>query len=359
MALENKSYVPTLAVRPSEMNGLEFLPGAAKNQITPCFLLAPWVNSNSLDRTLVRIDRAYPNRFYFLDIDQDYLITNPDSEPQYELEQLKDSSQAFANWADFVRDHSNVLPCLQTKGLSEAEIRIQIVRFQNLGRPYCARIFLDRMPANLNEIVRALSASGAADFAIILEGGWTQDPLSLAARFSGLISTGLAGIDATVPIVVSCTSIPDMFTIFSANEPSIVTFSNRRLVEQVARSSNRQRVIYGDWGSTRPRTETGFASRPLDRIDYPTDSSWLIARNKERNWTFREAAVAIERTSEWNGSLGIWGEEMIHNTTINQALGIDTPQKNVASRVNIHLYRQAFYGQPPLGPTALDEDWED
>jgi hypothetical protein len=150
-----------------------------------------------------------------------------------------------------------------------------------------------------------------------------------------------------------------MFVDFSGDRPSSVSFTNRLLVEQIARASNRQRVIYGDWGSTRPRHESGFANRPLDRIDYPTNGAWLIARNKERGWTFRDAALAIESSPAWDGTLGIWGEEMIHNTTINQALGIDTPQKNVASRVNIHLYRQAFFGQPPLSPAALDEDWED
>ncbi|WP_082523932.1 beta family protein [Methylobacterium sp. Leaf399] len=359
MALENKSYVPTLAVRPSEMNGLEFLPGAAKDRMTPCFLLAPWANSSTLERTLVRIDRAFPNRPFILDIDRDYQITNQESEPQLQLERLKDSTGSFSNWVDFVREHDAVLPCLQTRNLSEIEIRRQIEAFQALGRPYCARIYRERFPSNFPDIVRALASSGSADFGIILEGGWVSDPLSLSAWFAGVISASLTSIDATIPVVISCTSIPNMFTEFGGRTPSIVNFNNRTLVDQVARSTNRQRIIYGDWGSTRPRAESGFASRPLDRIDYPAENSWLIARNKDENWNFRDAALAIVASPQWNGSLGIWGEEMITNTTINQALGIDTPQKNVASRVNVHLYRQTFYGQPPLPPAALDEEWED
>ncbi|MEL6996567.1 MAG: hypothetical protein AAGK67_18260 [Pseudomonadota bacterium] len=61
----------------------------------------------------------------------------------------------------------------------------------------------------------------------------------------------------------------------------------------------------------------------------------------------------------WQGNLGIWGEEMIESTAINEELGIDTPQKNVAARVNIHLHRQAFYGAEDIGGMNLDEDWED
>lgn len=360
MVLENKAYVPTLAVRSSEMNGLEFLPGATKDRMTPCFLLAPWANSNSLDRTITRIERAFPHRHYFLDIDRYYQFTNlEDSVAQQELQRLMDPTGNFANWVSFVADHDRVLPCVQTRGQSELEIRAQIEAIQNLERPYCMRIVRDRFPENISEIVNAFAAGGAADFAIILEGGWTTDSLSLGAWFSGVISASFATIDATVPIVLSCTSIPKMFTPYNDTRPTVVPFTNRQLVEQVGRQSNRSRVVYGDWGSTRPREPGGFANRPIDRIDYPTDTSWLISRNKEDEWDFRDAALSLVGSAGWDGNLGIWGEEMIQNTTINEELGIDTPQKNVAARVNIHLHRQAFYGLPPMDPAAFDEEWQD
>lgn len=359
MVLEHKAYVPTLAVRASEMNGLEFLPGATKDRMTPCFLLAPWANSNSLERTITRIQQAFHNRNYFLDIDRDYQFTNMESEPQRELAQLIDPANSFSNWVEFVRQHEWIWPCIQTRGQSEADIRAQIVAFQEMGRTYCMRIVRDRFPDNIEEIVDAFSAFGAADFAIILEGGWTRDPLSLSVWFNGVVAGTFGAINATVPVVLSCTSMPKMFSSFSSSTPVVFPFSNRQLLEQVARSSNRARVIYGDWGSTRPREIGGFANRPLDRIDYPTPQAWYIARNKEDEWDFRRAAQAIINSPAWDGNLGIWGEEMIQNTAINEELGVNTAQKNVAARVNIHLHRQAFYGQQPINPTAFDEDWED
>jgi hypothetical protein len=341
------------------MNGLEFLPGATKDKMAPCFLLAPWANSSTLARTITRVERAFPNRPYFLDIDRDYQFTNLESEPQRELAQLMDPAGCFENWVAFVGEHEHVWPCIQSRGQSEAEIRTQIEAFQDQGRAYCMRIVRDRFPENIEEIVNAFAAGGAADFAIILEGGWTRDPLSLAVWFVGVVAESLQGIDATVPVIISCTSIPKIFISFSADEPTVVPFSNRQLLEQVARNSNRARVIYGDWGSTRPREVSGFASRPLDRVDYPTERAWHIARNKEKEWDFQDAAQAIVDMPEWDGNLGIWGEEMIQNTTVNQELGIDTPQKNVAARVNIHLHRQAFEGHPPSDPAAFDEEWRD
>ncbi len=359
MVLENKSYVPTLAVRASEMNGLEYLPNATKDKMTPCFLLAPWANSNSLGRTIERIERAFPKRPYFLDIEKDYELTNGDSEPQRELARLRDPTNSFANWADFISKHDQIWPCVQTWGQSESEIRTQIGSFQSLGRPFAMRIERNRFPENMDDIVGGFASGGTADFAVILEGGWTRDPLSLAAWFDGVIAGNLNPIDAAVPVVVSCTSIPKMFTFFNGNEPVTVPFNNRKLMAQVARARNRTNVIYGDWGSTRPREPVDFANRPIDRVDYPVIGGWYIARNKEKEWNYRDAARAIVKSPHWNGNLGIWGEEMILDTTINEELGINTPQKNVAARVNIHLHLQAFEGQLPESPTAFDEDWQD
>jgi Beta protein len=358
MVLENKSYVPTLAIRPSEMNGLERLPSLTKDRMTPCFLLAPWANSSTLEKTIIRIENAFPKRSYFLDIDRDYQLTNTESQPQQDLVNLMDPSNYYANWLSFVEKNKRIMPCVQSRGQTQSDISEQIRRYQKLGRTYCMRIVRERFPENIDEIVQAFATSGAADFAIILEGGWTTDPLSLAVWFDGVISSSLNAIDATIPIVLSCTSIPKMFTQFNGLKPTLITFSNRSLVSQVARNTNRQRVIYGDWGSTRPRENSGIASRPLDRVDYPTSNAWCFARNKNAEWSFHDAAIAILNSEEWDGSLGIWGEEMIKDTAINQELGIDTPHKNVAVRVNIHLHRQAFF-DTPIFPMQLDENWED
>ncbi len=358
MVLEDKSYVATLAIRPSEMNGMEFLPAATKDQMTACFLLAPWANSNALERATDRVERAYHNRHYFLDIDRDYQFTNMESQPQMELAQLLDPANCFANWIQFVAQHEWVWPCIQTRGQNEMEIRQQIEAVQNLGRPYCMRIVRDRFPNNIEDIVAAFAAGGAADFVVIMEGGWTRDPLNLAVWFEGVLEEALQRIDANVPAVLSCTSIPKMFSEFVGI--TSIPFSNRQLVEQITRRTNRSSVVYGDWGSTRPREIGGYANRPLNRIDYPADSAWYIARNKEEDWNFEIAASElIQNSGVWDGQLGIWGEEMIYQTAINKEIGIDTPQKNVAARVNIHLHRQAFYGQANLSDMNFDEDWED
>ena len=91
-------YCPTLAVRPSEIKGLEFLPDETKGRLLPCFLLAPWANSKTLERTVERIEKAFKNHYYLLDIDHDYIISNRESPPQEKLLSLKNSSCNYQNW---------------------------------------------------------------------------------------------------------------------------------------------------------------------------------------------------------------------------------------------------------------------
>jgi hypothetical protein len=246
MPIKEKRYVPTLALRASEMTGLEFLPGATKDRMAPCFLLAPWATASTLKSAIGRIEKAYPKRNYFLDIDQYYQPSNPDNPAYQELLQLRLSHNFFGNWIDFVDAQQNVWPCVQTRSQTAAQIRGQIAAFQRQERIYCLRIVKDHFPENINEIVEAFTAVGYADFAVILEGGWTNDPLSLSGWFTGVIAGSLQPIDASVPIIISCTSMPKGFEAYNGAKPYSVPFSNRQLVEQIARNTNRARVVYGD-----------------------------------------------------------------------------------------------------------------
>ncbi len=353
----NIEYVPTLAIRPSEMNGLEELPGLTKHRMRPLFLLAPWTTANTLSKAVERAEKAYPDLPYFLDIDCDYVPTNPEAEAQQEFIELLSPDDCYANWWSFVENFARALPCLQLRYQTADCIRLQIQRAQLLGREFCLRVVLHRSPPNLIEIVAVLNDIGTADYTVVLEGGWIQDPLTLATRFSGLIGNALRDLDADIPIVVSSTSMPIDFQLFEGCVE--VPFSNRALIAQMAREHNRRRIVYGDWGSTRPRERVGHRSRPYDRIDYPLSNAWLIARNRPKEWNFRDAAEEIVRQSgQWDHDLNIWGTNMILQTLANPAFGINTPPKNVASRVNIHLHRQAFYDVDTRG-MDFDEDWPD
>lgn len=356
MVLENTPYVPTLAIRPAEMRGLEYLAQRTKERMTPCFLLAPWVSASTLTKAVERLETAFPHGPYFLDLDRLYLATNTDHPAQAEFLSLSQPDGAYLNWQNFISEIPRAMPVLQLRGLGAREIRQQFRAFQRMQKPFGVRICDGRVPENIVELVEALNVVGSADYALILDAGWTRDPLGTAAWYSGLLRGALTTIDAQVPAVVSCTSIPKEFA--SINGLSPVVFSNRLLVNQVQAGANRARIIYGDWGSTRPRERQSGGSRPPPRIDYSLSDAWCIARNPGQDWDYTRAAAEIVQSPYWDGTTEQWAEEMIAETAENQALGIDTAPLNIACRVNLHLHRQAFYGDAMPRGEELDEPYD-
>lgn len=352
------NYVPTLAVRSSEMNGLEKLPAASKDRLQPNFLLAPWPNATELMRAIDRINRAFPFRPFFLDIDRDYAITNIEVLAQQQWLELQDPANHYSNWIGFIDTVPNASPCLQIGGLSRAEIIEQILAFQEMERSFALRIELHRFPPNLNEAIAAINEVGSADYAIIIDAGWLADTQPSRLRIANLIQTQLSGIDAQVPFVVSYTTVPKGFA--EVEGVDFEPFDNREFLAELVQLTNRQKIIYGDWGSTRPR-EHGIASRPKPRIDLAVRNGWLSARNKPDDWGFDDAAEEIMNSQQWQQieGLGIWGEFMIRQTAISPALGINSAQKNVSARVNLHLHIQAFYNDGDIRGMNLDEQWED
>lgn len=352
------NYVPTLAVRSSEMNGLERLPAASKDRICPNFLLAPWPNSTELMRAIDRINKAFPARPFFLDIDRDYQITNIEVLGQQQWLELQDPANCYASWVGFVETVQNASPCLQIAGLSRAEIVSQITAFQEMGRTFALRIELKRFPPNLSEAIAAVNEVGSADYAIIVDAGWIADTQPSRLRIANLITTQLSGVDAQIPFIVSYTTIPKGFD--KVEGVDFAAFDNREFLAELIQLTNRQRIIYGDWGSTRPR-EHGIASRPKPRIDLAVRNGWLSARNKPDDWDFDDAAQVIMNSQQWQQveGLGVWGEFMIRQTAISPSLGINSPQKNVSARVNLHLHIQAFYNNGDIRGMNLDEQWED
>lgn len=340
------------------MLGLEKLPGATKNVFTPNFLLAPWLTSKSIDKSLERVFRAYPDRTFILDLDRDY-SSKSDGDAFIQFSNLKDSSKSYKGWIDFVKDFDNCVPCLQYKFLSKEEIKKGITDLTRNNSYFAVRFVMPAEVKDLDTVISSLNDIGLANFFFILEGGWARDVLLLEASFSGLIRHIGSSLQARVPIVISCTSIPEDYSKIEGVDT--IAFNNRQLISNLQKADNSVELVYGDWASTRPRRPTGPMNAPRPRIDYPIKDSWIISRLVNRdNGTYKSVAHELSQTQAWkdNFGLGIWGETMIHNTFSKGSFGIDTPQKNVASRVNIHLHNQAFYELGNLKSLDLDDDYE-
>ncbi|MDI2113081.1 beta family protein [Commensalibacter nepenthis] len=352
MHLSGKNYVPILSLRPSEMNALEYLLDPAKDQMTPVILLAPWANSKTLNQAVERVQRAFPGRSFILDIDRNYEIPSSSNinEAKQKWLDLSKASGDCKIWYDFCDEFMNVVPCLRING----DIDQQLKNIQTIGKEFSVRLTPDiyQSPSRMSVLISSLKQVDIP-YSIIIDGEWTNDPLSLAGSHERVVTNYINQLGDNLTIVSSCTSMLKNFQDISGIKE--FPFSNHNLVEQVARSTNRK-IIYSDWGSARPREPAKIARTPLPRIDYPTTSnSWLIARKND--WTYEDAAKQIVSSANRDLNLDLWGMNLIR-ATANGKKGIDNPRANTAARINIHLYRQAMLGIQNDGFVA-DAPWID
>ncbi|MCY4461048.1 MAG: hypothetical protein OXC26_11760 [Albidovulum sp.] len=359
--MDVQEYLVTLGIRPAELTGLKELPGSTKNALTPLVLLAPWLNTTPLSRALDKFEESYPSRRYFIDVDTYYRIKNDEpNEAKQDWFKLAQKPADLNVWWNLLSDYPYTNPCLLMAGQS-IEIALEQIKWaREHSRTFCLRINLaegvgNGIPVWMPELVKKLEKDGSNDYAVVFEFGWVEDALLVAAVASGYTKELFANIPREVPVAVSCTTFPTAFTTFHGIGERV--FSNRELVNQIKRDTNHPRIIYGDWGTTKPRSYR-HANRPTNRMDYPTDNSWVIARNQGEHVSFQIAAKRIKDCQHWSGDLGVWGEQLIESTAAGHEFAIDTMPKMIAARINIHLHRQAFYGHLPQ-PAALDEEWTD
>ena len=359
--MDVKDYLVTLCIRRAELSGLKELPGSTKDKLTPLVLLAPWMATTPLSKAIDKFEDAYSGRPYFIDVDSYY-------QPGDNQNEAKDTWAALAKkpadldvWQALILLYPNANPCLLMAGSTLESARAQISWARENDRTFCLRMNMASgvgpgIPNWMPSLVAELSDEGAVDYAVVFDFGLVDSALDVAPLAAGYITSFFSGIPPEIPIAICCTSFPSDFTVFDGIEE--LGFSNRDLLAQIRQGTNHPRMIYGDWGSTKPRAY-GHASAPKNRIDYPTDNGWVIARDNDDPVSFQAAAKRItSKPKWWTGGLGIWGEQLIEGAAAGQTFAIDSMPKMYSARINIHLHRQAFYGHLPP-PEALDEAWSD
>lgn len=356
--MEVTDYLVTLCIRRAELSGLKELPGSTKDRLTPLVLLAPWMATSPLSKAIDKFEDAYPGRPYFIDVDTYYHPGDNNNEAKEAWAELAKRPADVAVWQALLLPYPNANPCLLMAGSTLESARAQIEWARENDRSFCLRMNMagPGIPTWMPNLVAELSAEGAVDYAVVFDFGLVDSALDVAPVAAGYIKSFFSGTPPEIPIAVCCTTFPSDFTVFDGIEE--LGFSNRDLLAQIRQATNHPRMIYADWGSTKPRAY-GHASAPKNRIDYPTDKGWVIARDNDDPVSFQTAAKRIIGAKDkWTGGLGIWGEQLIEGAAAGQAFSIDSMPKMYSARINIHLHRQAFYGRLPP-PEALDEAWSD
>lgn len=337
------------------MNALQNLSGSDKNLLTPLILLTPWANSNKLSNSIDRVDKANDSRPFFLSLDWGYRIPETSRPSITQFQNLRNPLNCFESWSDFVSEITNVIPIVQHSEQSIGEIRQQVQSLSDLGRGIGFRIVRDGVGIATDELFSALGSVEPSDTVIFVDTGWSRDLNTLETWLVSMVRT-ILDIDENFVIIPTSGDFPIDFTRYTGigSEP----IGARNMFDSVRRRHNDATLIFGDYGSTRPRRYDQIASTPLPRIDYPRRQYWHIARNKVEEWDFPEAARAIMNHSSWEKNDRAWGTLMIQNTAAERDDGIATPPQAASTRINLHLHVQANFSTA-VDQLELDDDWED
>jgi len=335
-----KRYYPTVSIRRGEMRALEKLPRSVKAEMLPIALLAPWLNSIKFQNTFNILSKSVGDLPVIVDLDRYYQSASTLESRTY-FWSLFDKEVGPANWMKLVEDQPNYIPCLQALGLSREKIEQQISWARQLGRGFCLRLEMERY-IDFDDQIEIIESCVQDDFLIILDFGYSDFSGALKDAITDLLNR-IYQVSADLKVTLCGSNFPNNFSDFDDFSQS-QEISSRSFYNELGKIFGNYNFFYGDWASTKPRKYDGGGSKPLDRIDFPTATSWIIARSKEESWNLRDASERITRLPEWETRPKVWGTGMIEKTALGIPGGINTHPEAIAARINIHLFTQANYG---------------
>lgn len=340
------NYFPLLYTRPSEIAAIANLPEETKNKFLPILFCRPWLNSKSLNNLWVKIDEAFKGRRFVIELD--YSKFEPSSsKPAYqEFARLFSPVNGFENYYGKVAELAFAIPSLRFSRDME-NIRLQIEKVKELGR---GLVFIIRRSESWDypKVFNYLRAS-EIDFSLVIDFEWGRDLLLFEAWAQSIIDSAIS-IYPELEIAVIGSSFPESFSnISSVGRVKII---ERELFERLKSKNNMANLYYGDWASSRPPKESTPMTN-VPRIDYPTNTEWLCFR-KTGDEDYKKIAKRVVSFENWNNGLAVWGTRAIQWTADGDPGGINTPTKNAAVRLNIHIQLQANSGGEIPTDTKLE-----
>lgn len=365
-------YAPILSLSLSEMEALEQLPEKDKDLILPIFPLKGWMSSQLLENSLKKIKKTIGDRKWVAYFDNEYLSGNKNflitgtypREVFNQLSELKNPSQGYKNWFDFLKEIPEVIPTVFLDDLSQLES--QIIQLISLNRGLVFVFEVKKLAlTSYNEIIDIVSKLNITDLFFVYDLG------TIGSEYNEYYQPLLNLINKTkerIPfarVAISGTSFPFNFAGYHNGENSIY---ERLLYNKLKNIVNFYPTIYSDRGSARIEKQSGGGNLPPPRIDYALKNDWRFIRREfknpkspddgEKEHLYCLCAREIMQQEYWSKSLHLWGTQMIELTSKKEKFGINTPQKATAVRINLHLYTQLHYDYV-LEEIDTDEDWED
>ncbi len=352
------AYYPSLMIRPAEMEALNELPEKNKNSIFPIIKFCPWTTAKKLSSAIDKLELVYGARPLICDLDYDY-SSNSDREAVTDFLEMRNPANRAEKWVEFIKNNANLIPTVLCKNMSASDIKYQLGEFISLERGFAFRFEVNHLEQyNFTEIKSILDEKlleiTTGDFCIIIDAGLVQDVNLTELKVVSAVNHFKDYVKLRV--ILSSASFPNSFQQYTGI--GAIDILSRRLFEKVKSKFNMVELSYSDWGSTKPRSNQQGGGVPIDRIDFPLPNSWIVARNKNKGWTYKDAAQNLIDSEFWKNAPNIWGTQRIVDTAEGRSMAISNPRHNTSSRINIHLFVQNHFGSD-AGSITTDEPWED
>jgi len=335
------------------MRGLEELPDSTKDALLPIVHMRPWVGSHSLDRSVERLREAYGDRPVVVSID-DATDTIGSRPVHVELAELRHSAGGYDNWCRFIEGNELYIPAIQLDDLAEMEVQIRFFRQLDRGLFVILRREAFGALRQLADGIADLTRRGR-DVCFVLDyGAANQEHQTIAARVVAQYQILIASCPNAF-VSISASSFPMDFVDRHQQE-----IFERLLYDDVAGRLPQNRLIYSDRGSARAERASGGGGVVIPpRIDYPLSTEWRFYRSEDVFGFagYNDQARRLITRRIWDDRLRVWGTLMIERTAAGDTSAITSQQRAAAVRINLHLQRQAFYGDE-RSLYSTEDDWD-
>jgi hypothetical protein len=334
--LESYEYCPVLRTRNAELKALLYLGNQAKNLIFPLVSISPLPNAKHLSSTTTKIQEAFGERRFALDLDGDIRGSANVKPAQAEFESLFDPKNGFYNYYQFVKSIPMASPVLRLEA-GVANIKIQLQHVAEIDRGLFLRV---QYSSGANSII-ALTELLEDNISVIpiIDMGWATDVILRQVWAEGVLNVIRANAnELPIEIVVAASSFPDSFAKMGGHKD--IRIDERDMFSSMQSKFNEFEITYGDWASTRAR-QPPTPMVPIPRIDLPRANEWALFRSEQESYS--DVAARVIASHQWDPSLQIWGTELIKWTAASDPAGIKSPAAATAARINIHMHMQAFF----------------
>ena len=347
-------YIPLLSVRPAELRALKELPNKTKDRLFPSLTLRPWTTAHHLGSVLAKIEESYGDRAIVVDAGAEEPLEGASRPVHEQLARLRDPTDGYRNWYDFLLEHESYIPTLQLANLDQ--IAPQVGRLAGLERGLVIRVPEYAFGTATGLVQLAKSSIPESKICVIFDYEQKSRELLTRAAATRALAAGILDHSPNCSIVISASSFPIDFTARTRQE-----IYERELFNEVRSAVSGGNLIYSDRGSARAERQTGGGGTPAPRIDLAGSGEWSFFREEDdgdRAAAYADAAVRAMDDDLWDEELQVWGTQMVRRTAAGDEDAIISPARSTAARINIHLQQQEFYNDPDE-KYDTDEEWED